>query len=172
MTASKSIYGQYAGFIARAFAFLIDLLIITIVAAVVAAITRMVLEFFLTRELINTIAGIFLAGFVLAFAFLYFVFFCILAGQTPGKRLAGVRVVRTSGQPVTFGVALRRFIGYFISGILFLGFLWVLLDARRQGWHDKIAGTYVIYAWEAKTPSPDLATLRERLRRRRMATPK
>jgi uncharacterized RDD family membrane protein YckC len=69
-------------------------------------------------------------------------------------------------------VALRRFIGYFISGILFLGFLWVLLDSRRQGWHDKIAGTFVIYSWEAKTPPPDLATLRERLRLRRMAPPK
>jgi hypothetical protein len=34
-----------------------------------------------------------------------------------------------------------------ISGILFLGYLWILFDNRRQGFHDKLAGTYVVYSW-------------------------
>jgi uncharacterized RDD family membrane protein YckC len=43
-----------------------------------------------------------------------------------------------------------RYLGYSLSAIsLFLGFFWILIDDRRQGWHDKIAGTLVIYTWEA-----------------------
>jgi hypothetical protein len=43
------------------------------------------------------------------------------------------------------GRALVRYFGYFVSGIvLSLGFLWATFDSRRQGWHDKIARTYVI----------------------------
>jgi uncharacterized RDD family membrane protein YckC len=33
---------------------------------------------------------------------------------------------------------------------LFLGFFWILIDDRRQGWHDKIAGTCVVYTWHAR----------------------
>lgn len=46
---------------------------------------------------------------------------------------------------------MRRVLGYYISFLaLFLGFLWVLVDDRRQGWHDKIADTIVVYDWEAR----------------------
>ena len=172
MTTSKTVYSQYAGFVTRFIAFFIDIAIITIISAVVAAVTRMILEFFRAGELATTIAGIVMAGFHLSFAFLYFVFLWMAIGQTPGKMLLGLRVVRANGGPITFGVALRRWIGYFISAILFLGFLWVFMDARRQGWHDKIANTFVVYTWAAKKPPPDLGTLRERLRQRRKASQK
>jgi uncharacterized RDD family membrane protein YckC len=32
-----------------------------------------------------------------------------------------------------------------VSGIFFLGYLWILVDDRRQGWHDKLARTLVVY---------------------------
>jgi uncharacterized RDD family membrane protein YckC len=39
-----------------------------------------------------------------------------------------------------------RFIGCWISAIpLFFGFIWIIFDRRRQAWHDKLAGTQVIY---------------------------
>jgi uncharacterized RDD family membrane protein YckC len=44
--------------------------------------------------------------------------------------------------------------------LFFLGFLWILIDNRRQGWHDKMAGTCVIYNWPAR---PDENFLRKRL---------
>jgi uncharacterized RDD family membrane protein YckC len=45
------------------------------------------------------------------------------------------------------GKAVLRLIGYFISGIvIWVGFLWILFDANKQGRHDKIAGTYVVKA--------------------------
>ncbi len=40
-----------------------------------------------------------------------------------------------------------RYLGYFASTIpLCLGFLWIAFDKRKQGWHDKLAGTVVIRA--------------------------
>jgi len=83
----------------------------------------------------------------------YPVVFWVLLGQTPGKLLMGVRIARTNGQRLTIGRALLRYLGYWLSAIpLGLGFFWVLVDDQRQGWHDKLAGTYVIY--DSRSPLP------------------
>ena len=69
------------------------------------------------------------------------------SGQTWGRKIAGVRVVREeSDAPLGFGKALlRQFIQGLVSGTLFgLGYLWMLWDDKKQCWHDKIAGTQVI----------------------------
>jgi uncharacterized RDD family membrane protein YckC len=71
----------------------------------------------------------------------------MLAGQTPGKYLMGLRIVRTDTDRIRLGNAVLREIGYVLSGILFLGYLWILFDNRRQGFHDKLAGTLVVYSW-------------------------
>ena len=65
---------------------------------------------------------------------------------TPGKRVIGAVVVdaKTLG-PLSPGQAVLRYVGYYVSTIpLCLGLIWVGFDARKQGWHDKIAGTVVI----------------------------
>lgn len=66
-------------------------------------------------------------------------------GQTPGKYLMGIRVVRLNGEPLSLWFALERFGGY-AAGIVtgFLGFLQVYWDPNRQGIHDRIARTVVI----------------------------
>jgi uncharacterized RDD family membrane protein YckC len=81
----------------------------------------------------------------------YLVLFWLLTGQTLGMMLLGVRVVNREGGRVTLWRAIRRLIGYFVlPGIFFLGFFWILGDDRREAWHDKLAGTYVVYAWDAR----------------------
>ena len=66
-------------------------------------------------------------------------------GQTPGKRMLGIRVVKKDGAPITFiDALLRNVIGYTLSGIFALGYIWALFDSEKQTWHDKIAGTVVI----------------------------
>ena len=77
---------------------------------------------------------------------MYFIGFTAICGQTPGKRIMGLRVVNEDGTPVDWGVASNRFfIGYSISILpLGLGFYWALVDKHNQAWHDKIAGTLVI----------------------------
>jgi uncharacterized RDD family membrane protein YckC len=55
-------------------------------------------------------------------------------------------VVRdVDGGPLSIGQAVIRLIGYWVSSaVLYLGFIWVLIDKRRRGWHDLIAGTVVV----------------------------
>lgn len=66
-------------------------------------------------------------------------------GKTFGKQLLGLRVVTTDGAPLGLGKAFLRYIGYMISIIpLAFGLLWVVFDPQKQGWHDRIAATYVI----------------------------
>ena len=67
-------------------------------------------------------------------------------GATPGKSALGVKIVdAASGQPPSLLRLVLRFLGYFVSAFpLYLGFLWIAVDRRKQGWHDKIARTIVI----------------------------
>ena len=76
---------------------------------------------------------------------IYFIWFHGTVGQTPGKMLFGLRVIRISGEKMTLGVAFLRWVGSLVSGLVFsLGFIWIGFDGRKQGWHDKIAATLVI----------------------------
>jgi uncharacterized RDD family membrane protein YckC len=71
-------------------------------------------------------------------------------GQTLGKRLMGIRVISAKGGKISDVDALLRYVGYSINGLLFgLGWLWAFFDEQRQGWHDKMARTYVVMANEA-----------------------
>ena len=66
-------------------------------------------------------------------------------GTTIGGVVLGVKVVRQDGYPVTFLVSIvRALAAAFSIVIFFLGFLWIIFDREKQGWHDKIAGTVVI----------------------------
>lgn len=66
---------------------------------------------------------------------------------TPGKLLLGCQVVdANSGEPMSYRQAVVRFLGYFVSAMtLFVGFLWIGWDKRKQGFHDKMANTVVVY---------------------------
>jgi uncharacterized RDD family membrane protein YckC len=68
-----------------------------------------------------------------------------MRGATPGMRLLGVRVIAADGGGVDFGRAVTRYLGMMLAALPFgLGFAWAVLDRRRQGWHDRIAGTLVV----------------------------
>ena len=72
--------------------------------------------------------------------------FWIARQATPGKMALSLRIVdaKTLG-PLSKGQAIGRYLAYYLSSIpLGLGLLWVAFDARKQGWHDKLAGTYVV----------------------------
>jgi uncharacterized RDD family membrane protein YckC len=75
----------------------------------------------------------------------YFTFFHGTWGQTIGKMVFGLRVVRTTGQSLTFSRAFARALGYFLSAFpLFLGFFWVGLTSGKRSWHDELTDTMVI----------------------------
>ena len=77
---------------------------------------------------------------------LYLWLFIGLKGQTLGKMAVGIKVVNAEGSVPGLGsAALREVLGKIVSFVaLCLGFLWIIWDERKQGWHDKIAKTYVL----------------------------
>jgi uncharacterized RDD family membrane protein YckC len=75
----------------------------------------------------------------------YFICFWGWRGQTPGKMLLRLKITRFDGSRIGWGIAVMRYLGYVISAlIVFFGFIWIAFDVRRQGFHDKIADTFVI----------------------------
>lgn len=82
----------------------------------------------------------------LIFSVVYYIGSWAKTGQTIGKMTIGVKVVGADGNPPSWGAATLRYIGYIVNMIVFsIGFLWIVFDGKRQGWHDKLAGTYVVY---------------------------
>jgi uncharacterized RDD family membrane protein YckC len=144
---------RHAGFVSRAIAFVVDALAISAIVLVAEALSQAIGAAFLLHRAPALLALSRAALVAATFAFgaivpvAYPVVFWALCGQTPGKALLGLRVVRADGRRVTVATALLRYLGYWISAIpLFLGFAWILVDDERRGWHDLIAGTYVEYA--------------------------
>ena len=74
------------------------------------------------------------------------IIFWVYKSATPGKMATKLTIVdaKTGEKPST-GQFIGRYLGYYVSMIpLFLGIIWVGIDKRKQGWHDKLAGTVVI----------------------------
>jgi len=74
------------------------------------------------------------------------ILFWFYKSATPGKMAFRLTIVdaKTGGKP-TIGQLIGRYLSYYISMLpLFMGIIWVGIDQRKQGWHDKLAGTVVI----------------------------
>jgi uncharacterized RDD family membrane protein YckC len=75
----------------------------------------------------------------------YFVGFWAWKGATIGGTILQLRVVQAQGRLPNFGEAMVRGLSGILSlAVVGLGGLWILWDPDRQGWHDRIAGTYVV----------------------------
>jgi uncharacterized RDD family membrane protein YckC len=149
-----------AGFISRFIAFSIDVVIISLTTALAVFLVNEIIAFFridvlITRWLGN-IADTTTIEFVLRvlvillnqiYTILYFAVFWSLIGYTPGKYVVKLRVVRVDGLRLGFWRSVLRAVCYYLSALLlFLGFVWIIFDKNRQGLHDKIANTVVIYS--------------------------
>ena len=124
---------------ARLVAYIVDVIIVGILVGLLSLLTVVLIVVMPLLSLLPIVA-LFVVPFV------YFPYYWARSGQTPGMQMMAVRVVRDSdGGPVTGGQAILRFIGYWVSGAVFhLGFAWILIDRRKRGWHDLIAGTVVV----------------------------
>ena len=126
---------QLAGLMARLGASIID----GIVLALVATLLIMILS----------AAGMTLIQFIgLALPVVYHWYFWTRRnGQTPGKSVVGIRVVKADGSELSDTDAFIRAIGYHVSALICgLGYIWAIFDGNNQTWHDKLAGTYVVSA--------------------------
>jgi uncharacterized RDD family membrane protein YckC len=83
--------------------------------------------------------------------FIYFAYQWTLSGRTIGMAVLGIQVVRTDGTPIRARQAIVRTVTFPISIIVFgLGFLGILTNRDRHAWHDRFAGTAVVYSWDAR----------------------
>ena len=147
---------KYAGFWRRLGAYTVDGIIIFFTFIVLSIIAS--LAFFSgaisgnSKDFIVDLADparfssvkIFIWIFFISLYIAYFTYFHGTTGRTLGKMFFGLQVVSADGTPISFGIAFLRAVGYLVSGIFYLGFIWAAFDKRKQGWHDKIAGTVVI----------------------------
>ena len=132
----------YVGFWARFGAAIIDSILMAIILVPVGRVFGIGTDFESAFR-IDSPANILVNGILPAIAV---ILFWVYRQATPGKMLIGAKIVdaKTLGKPST-GQMIGRYFSYYISTIvLLLGFVWVGIDARKQGWHDKLAGTLVI----------------------------
>jgi len=136
MAAASFATTEKIGFLTRTLALIIDTILLAIVSAILNAI---VFGGDVVRgNGLSTLIGL---GY-----FLYF-WSSYGHGQTLGNRALGIRVVKTSGSELTLTDAFIRYVGLILSFIVvFIGVIWVAFDPNKQGWHDKIASTYVVKA--------------------------
>ncbi len=139
---------EYAGFWRRMAALLLDGIIIWLALIILTFFFRFNPAFM--RLALGSVfvaaVSVILSLVIFLGPMLYYVLLTGLRGQTVGKMALGIRVVNERGDLPGLGrAALREIVGKLVSTIaLGLGFLWVAWDARKQGWHDKIARTVVI----------------------------
>jgi uncharacterized RDD family membrane protein YckC len=135
-------------------AYIIDLLIMAVLQGAIGMFGQFLVDILSLGEPYSQWITIVFAIIGVLSYLAYYIGFWVLAGQTPGKSVMGLRIVRTNGDRIGFWRALIRLLGYLITPILLLGCLLIPIDRRRQALHDKIAGTLVVYAGPADLQPP------------------
>ncbi len=142
-----------AGFFIRFLASVIDNIILMLITLMVAGAVFVILERSgtpVSRDPEEFMGWLWLL-FILpstALSCMYFIYFHAVTGQTVGKLVCGVQVVTAEGNdPLGWWRSIVRCVGYFPSYFFMcIGFLWVLVNRRKRGWHDYLSGSVVIYA--------------------------
>lgn len=137
---------EYVGLVTRAIAFTLDAALINLIAIVVAAAVGLALSVLSVPNEVSVVAIVSGCVAFVGWTIGYFVTFWSTTGQTPGNRLLRIRVCRAEdGGVLRPGKALLRLVGITLAAIpLGAGFLPILVDDRRRGLHDMLAGTVVV----------------------------
>lgn len=141
-----------ASFLSRFLAWLIDLIIVVILSYLCLLIASVFLRILgqatggLPEPWAFIISQLSILPLLLL-QFVYFGYFWRKNGQSIGKGMMKIKVVKDNGEPLSFLMAgLRGTFGYWLSGLfLSLGYIWALFDPQRETWHDKIFKTTVLH---------------------------
>lgn len=131
--------GPRAGFWIRFGAVLLDALIVSVPALILI---------FLIAQVSSGLAILFYILWIVALIAYPIYFEGGPTGATYGKRICGIKVIDfNTGGPIGYGRAFIRYlVKSFLSGIFFLGYLWMLWDKEKQTWHDKLSNSVVVPA--------------------------
>jgi uncharacterized RDD family membrane protein YckC len=177
---SRNLQGHYAGFLSRAVGLILDSWVVAALLAIGVYVILRVMGLFgagvepcrdaaslTSTGRVGCLAGT-LSLFTLALTTgpLYYLLCWALVGQTVGQRLMGLRVLKLDGGELGIRRSFARLIGFGLCYLtLGIGFLWVLIDDRRMGWHDKLARTCVVYDWKAEQNEGFIARVKRKLHR-------
>ena len=130
---------DYAGFWIRVGAVIIDAVILQVINVALAFIivgTYDMLAPSVSVQILSAVLGV-----------LYYVGMESSSRQaTLGKMAVGIKVGKANGERISFLNATGRYFAKIISVIiLFIGYIMVAFDSKKQGLHDKLANTYVYY---------------------------
>jgi uncharacterized RDD family membrane protein YckC len=133
---------EFARFSTRFVAGIIDIIFLLFICIPVIFAVQ-----FLTQQPLSTSENSLRDSILLVITLIYHIGFLTYQGATPGQKIVHIRVVDTDYRKIRFlRVLLRETFGTIVASFIFyLGYLWILFDKKKQGWHDKIADTYVIY---------------------------
>lgn len=143
--------GHYAGAVTRLAAFAIDQSVATGAFAVTTAVVSWALQLVTSGEVSwdpdPLVTGIVYVGWL----FLYYAYPWAVSGKTFGMAVLGIRVVGKDGSPAGPRRAALRTVALPLSfATLGLGFVPIITGRHRRALHDAIAGTAVVYSWDAR----------------------
>ena len=149
--ARESLQGRYAGFASRFAAFVVDLVVLTGIFVLVLAAINFAASIATGKDIAYNRGSLWVVIAYLVWGFVYFAHFWGLNGRTAGMALFGIQVLTGEGGDVSGRRGIGRMLAFPLSFlILGLGFLGILLGDQRRALHDVIAGTVVIYSWDAR----------------------
>jgi uncharacterized RDD family membrane protein YckC len=139
----------YAGLVSRTLAFAFDTVLLISAIVLVGTVVGVGISLFVPRDThVHVGVGLVAAAVGAWWLILgvYLICFWTLAGQTPGMRLLGLRVASVDGRSLRLRRSLVRLVGMVLAALpLMAGYALILVDDRRQGLHDKLARTSVLY---------------------------
>ena len=143
---------EYAGIVTRGCAFAADVAIVQASLFAIGAVIALIAEAFGEVSIdISAVEAVLGALAWIAVFDVYLISFWWLAGQTPGMRILGIDVRTIEGERVTPRRGVLRLVGMVLAAIpFFAGYVPIMLNERRQGFHDKLAKTVVRY----RAPEP------------------
>lgn len=135
---------EYVGFWMRVIAYIIDSIILEVVLFVIAFLISMSSG----EPVVMAMGGPLMSiiGLVLGLGY-WSVMESSAKQATIGKMIIGAKVTDEAGNRISFMRALGRTVAKILSTIILLiGFIMVAFTGKKQGLHDKLAGTVVVHA--------------------------
>ncbi len=143
--------GQYAGAVSRLAAIAMDGLASWTLYVAAGALVTFAVELITGRTFNLTRHPVVAVTALVIWEFAYFSYQWAISGRTIGMAILGIRVESAGAGPIGGRAACIRTLVLPLSiAALFLGCLGILTNTARQAWHDRLAGTFVVYAWDAR----------------------
>jgi uncharacterized RDD family membrane protein YckC len=146
-----SLQGHYAGAVSRLLSFLLDTLFVSASFWLLSWLVAAAIRTLTGSDFDPTDHGWVTVAFYVAWAFVYAAYPMAVSGHTLGMAIVGLTAVQTDGTHIRPKQGIVRVLAFPLSFLLFgLGFIGILLQHERRALHDLIAGTAVVYAWNAR----------------------